>query len=71
MKKFFIRFHYTELRNEVHVEYYETIDGVVVKHNPQTLGISSQYNAFKTSLNAEVSVLDIISKSENRERRII
>jgi hypothetical protein len=64
MKRFFIRFNYTGLRNEVHVEYGETVDGIVVKHNPQMLGISPQYDTFKTSLNTEVGVLDVIMKSE-------
>jgi hypothetical protein len=64
MRRFFIRFNYTELRNEVHVEYGETIDDIVVKHDPQTLGISPQYDAFKTSLNTEVGVLDVVVKSE-------
>jgi hypothetical protein len=63
MKRFFIRFNYTELRNEVHVEYIETVDGIVVKHNPETLAISPQYDIFKTSLNAEVGVLDVMKKS--------
>jgi polyhydroxyalkanoate synthesis regulator phasin len=63
MRRLFIRFQYTELRNEVHVEYNETADGIVVKHNPQTLGILPQHSAFKTSLNLEVGVLDIINKS--------
>ena len=33
-----IKFRYENLRNEVHVEYNETIDGIVIKHNPQILG---------------------------------
>jgi hypothetical protein len=64
MKRFFVKFNYTELRNEAHVAYNETVDGIVVKHNPQMLGISPQYDAFKTSLDTEVDVLDVIRKSE-------
>jgi hypothetical protein len=64
MKRLFIRFRYIELRNEVHVEYSETVDGVVVKHNPQALGIQLQYDSFKTSLTTEAGALDVIIKSE-------
>jgi hypothetical protein len=58
-----IHLSYESLRNEVHVEYNETADSIVVKHNPQTLGIVPQHNAFKSSLNVEVSILDVIRKS--------
>jgi hypothetical protein len=64
MKKLILRFSYENLRNEAHVEYNETIDGIVITHNPQTLGILPQYNNYKTALNVEVGVLDIICKSE-------
>jgi hypothetical protein len=63
MKKVIIRFSYENLRNEVHVEYNETIDGLVVKHNPLTLGISLQYVPYKASIGVEVGVLDVIKKS--------
>jgi hypothetical protein len=33
MRKIFIKFNYTGLRNEAHVEYNETVDLIVVKHN--------------------------------------
>ena len=64
MKRIFIRFNYTDLRNEVHVEYNENVDGIVVKFNPQTLEISPQYSTYKTALNTEVGLLDFIYKSE-------
>jgi hypothetical protein len=60
----FIRFRYENLRNEVHVEYNETIDGIAIKHVPQTLGILPQYNDYKTAVNTEVGALDVIKKSE-------
>jgi hypothetical protein len=64
MERLFIKFRYTELRNETHVEYNETIDGLVIKYDPQTLGIQPQYNPYKTLLQVEVDLLDVIRKSE-------
>jgi hypothetical protein len=64
MGRFFIRFRYTELRNEAHVEYNETVDGLVIKHNPQALGILPQYDDYKVALKVEVDSLDLIRKSE-------
>ncbi|MDR1553899.1 MAG: DUF6261 family protein [Prevotellaceae bacterium] len=62
MKKF-IRFNYTALRNEAHVEYNETFDSIIVRHNPQALGVQQQYDDYKTALDTEVSALDVIRKS--------
>jgi hypothetical protein len=59
-----VRFRYEHLRNEVHVEYNDTVDGIVIKHVPQTLGILPQYDNYKTAMNTEVGVLDIIQKSK-------
>jgi hypothetical protein len=59
-----IRFDYHSLRNETHVEYHETCGGLIVKYNPDTLGIRPQYNYYKPLFDSEVSVLDIIRKSE-------
>jgi hypothetical protein len=64
MERFFIRFRYTELRNEAHVEYNETVDGLVVKYSPQALGILPQYSAYKESLQVEIDSLDAIRKSK-------
>jgi hypothetical protein len=64
MKNLIIRFRLENLRNETHVEYNETVDGLVLKYNPQTLGISVQYGAYKSALEVEVSVLDVVRKSE-------
>ena len=63
MKNSLIRFNYTELRNEAHVEYHETLDGIIVKHNPETLGIKPLYDTYRLLFDAEVSVLDLIRKS--------
>jgi hypothetical protein len=64
MKNLIIRFKYDHLRNETHVEYNETVNGLVIKCNPQTLGIAVLYGAYKSALEVEVSVLDVILKSE-------
>jgi hypothetical protein len=58
------KFRYENLRNEVHVEYHETIDGIVIKHNPQTLGILPLYMPYKAAVNVETGVLDFIRKSK-------
>jgi hypothetical protein len=58
-----VRFRYEHLRNEVHVEYNETIDVLIVKHNPLTLGISPQYVPYKAAIDVEVGALNIIKKS--------
>jgi hypothetical protein len=63
MKNLFIRFIYTELRNETHVEYNETFDSILINHNPQTLGVKPLYDAYKPLLDTEVAALDIIRKS--------
>jgi hypothetical protein len=63
-RRLMLRLSYESLRNEVHVEYNETIDGIVVKNNSYMPEIAPLYNAFKTSLNTEVGVLDVINKSE-------
>jgi uncharacterized protein YicC (UPF0701 family) len=60
----FIRFNYKNLRNEAHVEYHENADEVIVRNNPAALGILPAYNAYKALLDDEVSVLDVIRKSE-------
>jgi murein L,D-transpeptidase YcbB/YkuD len=64
MKNLIIKFNYTELRNEAHVEYHETADKLVIKYNPESLGIKTLYDIYKPLLDAEVAVLDIIRKSE-------
>jgi hypothetical protein len=63
MNNLLIRFKYRDLRNENHVTYNETIDGLLIGYHPQTLGIQPQYDAFKSSLDVEVGALDIIRKS--------
>ncbi|MDR0726338.1 MAG: DUF6261 family protein [Prevotellaceae bacterium] len=63
-KRFIVRFRFEHLRNEVHVEYNGTIDGLIVNHNPQALGIWRQYENYKCALVLETGLLDIIRKSE-------
>jgi hypothetical protein len=69
-KNLIVKFSYEHLKNETHVEYNETVNGLVVRFNPQTLGISSQYSIYKTALDAEVGALDVIFKSEYTEEII-
>lgn len=59
-----LRFDYKSLRNETHVEYHETCDGVIVSRDPDKLGVRPQYNDYKAALDVEVSALDVILKSE-------
>jgi hypothetical protein len=65
MDSIIIRFRYEHLRNEVHVECHESVDNVFVKHAPALLGIAPQYEQYKSQLGVEISVLDVISKSEH------
>jgi len=55
---------YSRLKNEVHVEIFETADAVIILFTPEALGIVPQYLLFKKSFNEEVALLDIIRKSE-------
>jgi hypothetical protein len=57
-----IRFRYEHLRNEAHVEYNETVDGLAIKYNPQ--GMQPQLNACKAALGTEIAALDVVRKSE-------
>jgi hypothetical protein len=64
MKDVIIRLNLQHLRNEVHVEMNEEIFRPLRKYNPATLGVTLQYNRYKTAYDAEVAVLDVILKSE-------
>ncbi|MDR2383039.1 MAG: DUF6261 family protein [Prevotellaceae bacterium] len=64
IRNLIIRVNYENLQNEVHVEYNETIEGIVAKFNPHMLGIAPQYDAYKTALVVEIDALDLIYKSE-------
>lgn len=63
MEKLIKRLEYERMRNEKHVEYHETVDGIFVKYNPETLNISAEYGVYKAAYNKEVSALDFIAKS--------
>jgi signal transduction histidine kinase len=56
-------FDYSRLRNEVHVELFETADKVIAVFVFE-LGLQPQYNLFKQRYNDEVEALDVIRKSE-------
>ncbi|MDR1553515.1 MAG: DUF6261 family protein [Prevotellaceae bacterium] len=64
MKKNIIRVRFEYLRNEVHVAYNNTFSALVDKYTPEALGISTQYNEYQRLFADEVSVLDVIRKSE-------
>ena len=64
MNKIFVKIHLEHLRNKTHVEYHETISHLIEKFNPDTLGIRPQYDVYISLLSDEISVLDIILKSE-------
>jgi hypothetical protein len=59
MKNLILRFDYQSLRNETHVECQETCDGVIVRFDPDKLGIRPVYDRYRPLLDAEVSALDI------------
>jgi hypothetical protein len=63
MKTVFTRIDFARMRNETHTEFHETANTVIVRHNPATLGIAVQHNAYKPLVETEVSLLDIIRKS--------
>jgi hypothetical protein len=64
MEKQFKRLDFNHLRNEAHVAYNNTFSALVDKYTPNALGISTQYNEYKTLFADEVSALDIVRKSE-------
>ncbi|MDR2423185.1 MAG: DUF6261 family protein [Prevotellaceae bacterium] len=51
------------MRNERHVEYHETVIGIFMKYNPETLNVEAEYVLYKDNYDKEVSVLDLITKS--------
>jgi cell division protein ZapA (FtsZ GTPase activity inhibitor) len=63
-KNLITRLNYEKLRNEAHAEYGETIADLIVKYDPQALGIKPGYDVYKTSLDVEISALDVIRKSQ-------
>jgi hypothetical protein len=52
------------MRNEAHVEMYETIDALIKGKTPAALGITTEYNVFKGHYDQEVALLDLVLKSE-------
>ncbi|MDR1592839.1 MAG: DUF6261 family protein [Prevotellaceae bacterium] len=61
---FIVRFRYESLRNEVHVEYNETVNGLLNRFDPKPLGFLSLYKVYNSAIDVERSALDIIRKSE-------
>jgi len=59
-----IRINYTSLRNEAHIEYHDVVSKLMVKHDLSLLGIEEYYNPYIKVYELEVSILDIVRKSE-------
>jgi hypothetical protein len=64
MANLITKFDYTRLRNEAHVELNETFSTLVEQYNPSALGIQPLYDVYQPLLADELSVLDLIRKSE-------
>jgi hypothetical protein len=64
MKNPIERINYHLLRNEAHVELHETVNRLFGIYTPDTLGIMPLYQIYKPLFDIEVSVLDVIRKSE-------
>jgi hypothetical protein len=64
MEAIFVNLKTARLKNETHVQFHEGIDSVVVKHNPQSLGIEPWYVPYKSALNNETEALDFFRKSK-------
>jgi hypothetical protein len=58
-----IRFSYEHLRNEAHVEFHTMVNSLVVRFNPETLGINPLYLRYRPLYEEEVTALDQILKS--------
>jgi hypothetical protein len=55
------------MRNEVHVEFHETVHTLIGTTTPAALNIVPQYSVYTTAYGKEVSLLDIVRKSEYTE----
>ncbi|MDR1454251.1 MAG: DUF6261 family protein [Tannerella sp.] len=64
MKRQIIRVHFENLRNETHVELHETVIAAIGRYNPVQFGIESVYAGYRQLVTTEVSLLDIMQKSE-------
>jgi hypothetical protein len=58
-----IRFKIDHLRVEAHAEYYKTVKIILDENNPDVLEIRPHYDVFVSSFDVELSVLDVIRKS--------
>jgi hypothetical protein len=64
MKNTILKIYLESLRHKTHAEYNETVRSLIEKSNPDILGIRPQYDVYYPLLADEISVLDIIRKSE-------
>jgi hypothetical protein len=74
-----VRINFKDLSNEAHVELHESVDSRFVKHTPASLGVAAQYADYKPLLGTEISLLNLIRRSEytrsiaqqDRERNLL
>ena len=59
-----VRLNYESLRNEAHVEYYEVVSRLIERFRLSLLGGEEYYEAYLIAYADEVSILDMIRKSE-------
>jgi DNA anti-recombination protein RmuC len=64
MKKIVIRFDYSYLRNESHVEFHTTVNNLFGKYGPAALGIDALYAVYSPLLSREIEALDVIRRSD-------
>jgi hypothetical protein len=64
MNTIIVKFDYSHLRNETHVEYNVTLAAKIAAHSPETLGIQTLFDKYKSAFDTETGGLDIIRKSE-------
>ena len=64
VEKKIVRFAYRGLTNEEHAEYGGAAIGLIQKYNPATLGIANIFAECLQAYQQEMSVLDIVVKSE-------
>jgi hypothetical protein len=64
MKRQIIRVHFECLRNETHVELNETVITTIDRYNSAQIGIGVVYAGYRQLVTTEVSLLDMMYKSE-------
>jgi hypothetical protein len=52
------------LRNEAHAEFHRTVNALIVEKNPADLEIATEYAAYKSACDKEITLLDIVRTSK-------